>query len=168
MTDIRVEFLFQVSSPPAQLPVKENALGKTFAFSLESTPVEVTIPQGPDDFLFWRPFVPGEYRAVIDVPLLNETLVQVIRVSVLVTADTSAAAVSAGDQDALARAVEAIDTAQEMAVRAITGFVAWIRATTRITGIAVSGEAPPLAGPVRAFESGTAVRSIPGRVSGQS
>jgi hypothetical protein len=137
------------------LPVKKDALGKTFTFSLESTPVEVTIPQGPDDFLFWRPFVPGEYRAVLDVPLLDETFVQVIRVAVLVGADTSAAAASAGDQEALARAVEAIDKAQEMAVRAITGFVAWVRATTRITGIGVSGEAPPLAGPVRAFESGT-------------
>ena len=155
MTDIRVEFLFQVSSPPAQLPVKPDALGKTFAFSVENTPVEVTIPQGPHDFLFWQPFVPGEYQAVIDVPHFNETLVQVIRVSVLVGGNVSAAADSAGDQGAPARAVEAIDRAQEVALRAITGFIAWIRATTRITGTAVSGEAPPLAGPVRAFEIGT-------------
>lgn len=155
MTSIRVEFLFQVSYPPAQLPVKRDALGKKYAFSFESTPVEVTIPQTPDDFLFWRPFVPGEYRAVLDFPGLAETLLQVIRVAVVVSADVSAATATAKDPEALSRAVEAFDRAQDVAVAVIMDFVAWIRATTRITSTTLSSEVPRLAGPVRAFESDT-------------
>jgi hypothetical protein len=158
MTSIRVEFLFQVSSPPAQLPVTKDALGKSYAFSHEGMPVEITIPQGVNDFLFWQPFVPGEYRAIFDVDSLEEVHVQVIRVTVIIDADVSAATVTIDNPDALDRAVEAIDRARDVASQVITDFVAWVRATTRLTDLALSSEVPPLAGPVRAFEADTGIQ----------
>lgn len=155
MTAIRVEFLFQVSSPPAKLPMERDALGRSYVLSHEDMPVEITIPQTVNDFLFWRPFVPGEYRAILDVPGLEEVLVQVIRVTVTINADVSAATATTDNPEALDYAVEAIDRARDVASQVVTGFVAWIRATTRITDLALSSEVPPLAGPVRAFEAET-------------
>lgn len=158
MTSIRVEFLFQVSSPPAQLPVTRDALGKSYALSYEGMPVEITIPQGVNDFLFWQPFVPGEYRAIFDIASLGEVHVQVIRVTVIINADVSAATAKIDNPDALGRAVEAIDRARDVASQVVTGFVAWVRATTRLTDLALSSEVPPLAGPVRAFEADTGIQ----------
>jgi hypothetical protein len=158
MTAIRVEFLFQVSSPPAQLSVTRDALGKSYTLSHEGTPVEITIPRRADDFLFWRPFIPGEYSAVFDIDSLGEVLVQVIRVTVIINADVSAATATIDNPDALGRAVEAIDRARDVASQVVTAFVAWVRATTRMTDLALSSEVPPLAGPVRAFEVGTGLQ----------
>ena len=121
----------------------------------EDMPVEITIPQGVNDFLFWQPFVPGEYRAVLDIPSLEEVLVQVIRVAVTIDADLSAATVTIDNPDKLGDAFEAIDRAQDVASQVVTGFVAWIRATTRMTDLALSSEVPPLAGPVRVMEAET-------------
>jgi hypothetical protein len=146
MTEIRVEFLFQVSSPPATLPMKRDALGRSYALSHEDMPVEITIPQRVNDFLFWRPFVPGEYRAVLDTSSLEEVLVQVIRVTVTTNAAVSAVTATIDNPDELGQAVEAIDRARDVASQVVMGFVAWIRATTRITDLALSSEAPPLAG----------------------
>src|SRR6266700_1913769 len=136
MTAIRVEFLFQVSSPPAQLPVTRDVLGKSYVLPQEDMPVEITIPQQVDDFLFWQPFVPGEYRAILDMASLGEVLLQVIRVTVMINADVTAATATIDNPDALDRAVEAIDGARDVASRVVADFVAWVRATTRMTDLA--------------------------------
>jgi hypothetical protein len=149
-----VEFLFQVSWPPAQLPMSSDALGKTYNITLQDMAVEITIPRERDDFLFWKPFIPGEYQAVLPIPVVGETRVQVIRVTVAATSDVSAEA-AAASLEALRQAVKAIDSAREVAERAITEFLAWIRATTRLTGMSLSSEVPPLAGPVRVIEIDT-------------
>jgi hypothetical protein len=145
MTAIRVEFLFQVSSPPATLSLKRDTLGKSYALLYEGMPVEITIPQRMNDFLFWQPFVPGEYRAIFDIASLEEVLVQVIRVTVLINADVSAVTATIDNPDALSRAVAAIDRAQDVASQVVTGFVAWVRATTRMTDLALSSQVPSLA-----------------------
>lgn len=111
-----------------------------------------------NDFLFWQPFVPGEYRAVLDIPSLEEVLVQVIRVAVTIDADLSPATVTIDNPDKLGDAFEAIDRAQDVASQVVTGFVAWIRATTRMTDLALSSEVPPLAGPVRVLEAETGLQ----------
>lgn len=46
MTAIRVEFLFQISSPPAKLPMERDALGRSYVLLHEDMPVEITIPKG--------------------------------------------------------------------------------------------------------------------------
>ncbi len=158
MTAIRVEFLFQVSSPPAQLPMRRDALGKSYSLSHDGMPVEITIPRRRDDFLFWRPFVPGEYYTISDIPALDEVHVHIMRVAVMLDANTSAATATIDNKDALDRAVEAIDKARDVASQVVTDFVAWVRATTRITALALSSEAPPLAGPVRTFDADTGLQ----------
>ncbi len=66
MTAFRVEFLFEIGSPSVPLEVSREVLGRSFTLSHDGLPVQITLPRQANDFLFWRPFVPGEYRALID------------------------------------------------------------------------------------------------------
>ncbi len=153
MTAFRVEFLFEIGSPSVPLEVSREVLGRSFTLSHDGLPVQITLPRQANDFLFWRPFVPGEYRALIDWGSAGEVSLHVMRVSVNIDGDFSAAMPLEGQT--MTHAVEMIDRAQEVASQVVTTFVAWVRATTRMTGLSLSSEVPPLAGPVRTFEVGT-------------
>jgi hypothetical protein len=76
----------------------------------------------------------------------------------MINADVSAATATIDNPDALDCAVEAIDGARDVASRVVTDFVAWVRATTRMTDLTLSNEVPPLAGPVRMFEADTGIQ----------
>jgi hypothetical protein len=153
MTAFRVEFLFEIGSASVPLEVSRETLGRSFTLSRDGMPVQITLPQQPNDFLFWRPFVPGEYRALIDWGDEGKVSLHVIRVSVNTDGEFSAAMPLEGQT--MARAVEMIDRAHEVASRVVAAFVAWVRATTRMTGLSLSSEVPSLAGPVRTIEVGT-------------
>lgn len=156
MTEFRVEFLFEVGPPSAPLQVSRETLGKSYTISREGLPIQITLPQRADDFLFWRPFVPGGYRALLDWDDPDEVAVFVILVTVTLDADVSAAAPLEGQT--MTRAVALIDKAQDVASQVVTAFVSWVRATTRMTALPLSSEVPPLAGPVRTVEVGTGLQ----------
>ncbi len=161
MSVIRVEFLFEIGSASAPLRVRRDTLGKSYSLSHEGLPIQVTVPERVNDFLFWRPFVPGGYSALMDFGHEDEVFVHVILVTVTLDAGVSAATPLEGE--AVERAVEVIDKAQDVAARFVTVFVAWVRATTRMSDLPLSREVPPLAGPVRAFDvaTGLPVRAGP-------
>ena len=150
MTAIRVEFPFEVATPPATFLVTREALGKRYTLSHEGLPVEIAIPQRANDFLHWRPFVPGGYHALMDFGDENAVLVCVILVTITIDADVSATTPLEGQ--AMTRAVKVLDRARDVAAQVVTAFVGWVRATTRMTDLPLSSEVPPLAGPVRAID----------------
>jgi hypothetical protein len=166
MSVIRVDFLYRVGPPTAPLRVTRESLGKSYGFSLGGIPIEITLPRRPDDWLSWKPFVAGEYQTFIDWGDQDEVSLHIIRLTVSVDADVSAAAPLEGET--VRRAVKAIDEAQEIAAHVIKAFIAWVRATTRMTDLPLSSEVPPLAGPVLAvdteaglpFRTGPSVRTV--------
>jgi hypothetical protein len=152
MTAFRVEFLFEIGKPPAQFCVTKDTLGKSYSLSHDDLPIQIDIPRRSGDFLFWTPFIPGEYHALSEVGAWDEVFVHIILVTVIIDAEVSAIAATIENADALNRAVAMMDTALDVASHVVTEFVAWVRATTRMTSLPLSSEVPPLAGPVRAFE----------------
>ncbi len=156
MNAIRVEFLFRIGPPTAPLAITKDMLGRSYRLSRNGLPVEVTLPTQEDDWLWWRPSVAGEYRTFIDWGDEDEVSLYIIRVSVDVEADVSVTAPL--EREAFGRAVEAIDWAKDVAERVVTAFVAWVRATTRMTSLPLSSEVPPLAGPVRAIDLDSGLR----------
>ena len=152
MTEFRVEFLFQVGELSNPIYITRDTLGKTYRFSHDGLPVTIEIPRQRNDFLFWTPFVPEEYWAVRDLGQGDEVFLYVIRMTVILNADVSAADVSIANSQELSKASAMMGRAQKTASHIATEFIAWVRVTTRLTSLLLSSEVPPLAGPVRAFE----------------
>jgi hypothetical protein len=156
MTTISVEFPFNVGSVSAPLRVAREVLGTQYQMSCDGMLVQVTLPRREDDFLSWRPFVPGGYRALLDWGKGDEVAVYVILVTVEVEADVTTAAPLEGEM--LTRASNAVDKARRAGEQVVAAFVAWVRATTRMTELALSSEVPSLAGPARAVDAETGRR----------
>jgi hypothetical protein len=163
LTKFHVEFLFQVGDIPTPIYVTRDVLGTTYRLSHDGLPIQVEIPRERNDFLFWTPFVPGEYWAVRDIGQGDEAFLYIVRISVTIDAPVSAAKATIEDREEIGRASAMMDRAREVASHVATEFVAWVRVTTRMTSLLLSSEVPPLAGPVRAFEveSGIPLRVAP-------
>ena len=163
MTEFRVEFLFQVGDIPTPIYVTRDVLGATYRLSHDELPIQVEIPKERNDFLFWTPFVPGEYWAVRDIGQGDEAFLYIVRISVTIDASVSAAKATIEDSEEIGRASAMMGRARDAASHVATEFVAWVRVTTRMTSLLLSSEVPPLAGPVRAFEveSGLPLRVAP-------
>jgi hypothetical protein len=160
MSVLRVQFLFRVGPPNEPLAITKDLLGKTYEISHPDGLVEISLPTCPDDWLFWQPFIPGEYRTFIDWGRDDEVSLYIIRVVVTVESDVTAAMPLKGE--VMTGAVQAIDKARDIAARVVTAFVAWVRATTRLAGLPLSNEVPPLAGPVLTIdEAAEPVRTGP-------
>lgn len=160
MSVLRVQFLFRIAPPTAPLIIAKDLLGKSYEIPHPDGPIEISLPKRPEDWLFWKPFIPGEYRTFTDWGQDDEVSLHIIRVIVTVDADVSAAMPLKGE--VMTRAVEALDKAQDTAAQVVKAVVAWVRATTRMAGLPLSSEVPPQAGPVLAIdEAGERLRTGP-------
>jgi hypothetical protein len=160
MSTLRVQFLYMIAPWTAPLHIARDALGTSYEIFHPDGPIEISLPRRPGDWLFWEPFVPGEYRTFNDWGDDEQVALHIIRLIVSIEADVSATMPLEGD--VMTRAVQAFDKAQDMAAHVVTAFIAWVRATTRLTGLPLSSEVPPLAGPVLGVDqAGARIRTGP-------
>jgi hypothetical protein len=159
MTKLLVGCPFTVGRAGRPFEVSRDVLGTQHHLQVRGHDVLVAAPKNKDDFLYWKPFVPGEYQAIIDWGAENETVtVRVLFVTVGVEADVDAGAVAARSDRAVGDAIAAVDLAVEIAAHAVRRLLAWVQATTRMTGLLLSSDMPSLAGPVRVIEAETGER----------
>jgi hypothetical protein len=151
MTALFVGFPFDVAGHLEPLRVRRSLLGRQYHFVRDGVDVQISIPQRHDDFLYWTPFVPGEYRALIDWNADSDE-VSIYTVFVAVGFDATVSAANSLEGDTLDAAIAVVDHAYAVAQAVIDEFLSWIRATTRMTGQVLSGQTAALAGPARAMD----------------